>query len=115
MLDKVFSPHLANLQNSLERTSLRQTILTKNLANVNTPNYKRQDVDFGIQLQQEMSGFGQQDGVRTDAAAIRIDGSSVDVEREVFSMSETGLRYQALTNMTAGYFSGLKNVIKEGR
>ena len=31
------------------------------------------------------------------------------------SIAETELRYQALSDMAAGYFAGLKNVIREGR
>lgn len=115
MLEKIFSPHLANLQSSLDRTSLRQTLLGRNLANINTPGYKRQDVDFGITLQQEMRALDSDGKVREDQAAIRLDGSSVDLEREVFAMAETDLRFQTLSDMTAGYFSGLKSVIKEGK
>jgi flagellar basal-body rod protein FlgB len=116
MLEKVFSPHLANLQSSLDRTSQRQSVLTLNLSNLNTPGYKRQDVDFGITLQQEMRRLGSDEGeVRTDEAPIRLDGSSVDLEREVFAMAETDLRFRTLSDMTAGYFSGLKNVIREGK
>jgi flagellar basal-body rod protein FlgB len=114
MIDRLFSPHLANLQNALGRTSQRQGLLTNNLANVNVPNYKRQDVDFGITLQQEMRGLSE-NGVRQDQGSVRIDGSSVDLEKEVFAMAETDLRYQMLTDMTSKYFTGLKNVIKEGR
>lgn len=114
MIDRLFSPHLANLQNALGRTSQRQGLLTNNLANINVPGYKRQDVDFGITLQQEMGR--QIDGMpRQDQGSVRVDGSSVDLEKEVFAMSETDLRYQLLTDMTSKYFSGLKNVIKEGR
>ena len=53
--------------------------------------------------------------IQTDQNNVRTDGSSVDLEKEVTKIAETELRYQALTDMTAQYFSGLKNVIKEGR
>ena len=39
----------------------------------------------------------------------------MDMEKEVMALAETELRYQMLTDMTASYFRGLKNVIKEGR
>ncbi|MBC8063304.1 MAG: hypothetical protein H7Y17_00615, partial [Chlorobia bacterium] len=51
----------------------------------------------------------------SDRTSIRVDGSNVDLEREVMSIAETELRYQALTDMTAQYFAGLKNAIREGR
>jgi flagellar basal-body rod protein FlgB len=115
MLDRLFSPHLANLQNALGRTTQRQALLTSNLANVNVPNYKRRDIDFGITLQQEMSRGATETGETRDRGSIRTDGSSVDLEKEVFAIAETEMRYQVLTDATAQYFAGLKSAIKEGR
>ena len=123
LLEQIFGPHLNNLQRSLGRAAERHSLLTANLANVNTPGYKRKDLDFGITLDQEVGRADsrlaewrkQREERRAENASIRVDGSSVDLEREVFSLAETELRFQALTDMTASYFSGLKNVIREGK
>src|SRR4051812_24274341 len=56
VLDNLFSPYLNNLQSALGKATERQAMLTDNLANVNTPGYKRKDIDFNIVLQQEMDG-----------------------------------------------------------
>jgi len=92
-------------------------LLSKNLANVNTPGYKRQDVDFAIQLDQEIGKTTRflDDDPKTDTGAIRVDGSSVDLEKEVVDLADTELRFQMLSEVTSRYFSGLKNVIREGR
>ena len=42
----------AAMQRALAASSLRQQVLSDNIANVNTPNFKRSDVLFGDQLQQ---------------------------------------------------------------
>lgn len=129
VLDNLFSPHLMNLQSALGKATQRQSMLTNNLANVNTPGYKRQDVDFDIVLAQEMGGAQptigadgaaqrsaqQREATRSSGTSMRVDGNNVDLEREVFSLAETELRYQALTDMTASYFQGLKSAIREGR
>lgn len=123
ILDQLFSQQLNNLQNAMGRTTERQAMLTGNLANANTPGYKRKDMDFNIVLDAEMHPSDvrmqemrdRQAQMRSDRSSIRLDGSNVDMEREVMSLAETELRYQALTDMTASYFSGLKNVIREGR
>lgn len=99
---------------------MRQSVLSGNLSNINTPGYKRRDVDFGIELAtaQNRLAFGGNEAsahVRIDPGALRVDGNGVDLEKEVFALSENELRYQTLTQMTRGYFRGLKNVIKEGR
>lgn len=123
ILNELFAPHLNNLDQALDRTSKRHSQLTGNLANANTPGYKRKDSDFNIILDaesnqaevrmKEMREHRQQ--MLSDRTSIRVDGSNVDMEREVMSIAETELRYQALTDMTGQYFSGLKNVIREGR
>ncbi|MBN9503584.1 MAG: flagellar basal body rod protein FlgB [Armatimonadetes bacterium] len=123
ILDQLFSQQLNNLQNAMGRTTERQAMLTGNLANANTPGYKRKDMDFNIVLDAELHPSDvrmqemrdRQAQMRSDRSSIRLDGSNVDMEREVMSLAETELRYQALTDMTASYFSGLKNVIREGR
>jgi flagellar basal-body rod protein FlgB len=118
MLDNLFSPHLDNLQRSLTRTTQRQSLLMTNLANVNVAGYKRKDLDFHITLQNEMNvGLGNEEPgvVESTGTSLRMDGNNVDLEKEVMSVSETELRYQALTDLTAGYFAGLKNAIREGR
>ncbi|HVL40366.1 MAG TPA: flagellar basal body protein [Fimbriimonadaceae bacterium] len=116
MLDKLFGPHSVNLDKALDRTSLRHSVLSSNLANVNTPGYKRRDVDFAVTLEGEISRSAlRSDPVRPETGSIRYDGSSVVLEKEVMSIAETELRYEALTDMVGRYFSGLKNVIREGR
>lgn len=146
-----------NLERALDRTSQRQELLTQNLANVNTPNYKRQDTDFGVALESEGLRIGDRiaslrdnsnysrgitpvdlrtNGIGLDnriigrqryevtsgrgdvvetKGSVRVDGSSVDLEKEVMSIAETQLRYEMLTEMTSRYFRGLKEVIREGR
>jgi flagellar basal-body rod protein FlgB len=123
-IDNLFGPQVANLSAAMSRTTQRHALLSDNLANVNTPGYKRKDIDFGIELQQAIDAHagprdfhldGSANGVKTDYSDVRVDGSSVDLETEVVSMAETELRYQALTDITARYFGNLKNVIREGK
>lgn len=123
ILDQLFAPHVNNLEQSLDRTSRRHGLLTGNLANANTPGYKRKDCDFNSILDAEnnqaevrmaeMRERRQQ--MLSDRTSLRVDGSNVDLEKEVVSIAETEFRYKALTDMTASYFAGLKNVIREGR
>jgi flagellar basal-body rod protein FlgB len=105
-------------------TSQRASLLTKNLANVNVPDYKRQDIDFAITPEGENPKSGEslrnlQQKFGSDApgasSSIRIDGNSVDLETEVMSISEMEIRYQLIAEMTSRHFSGLKSVIREGR
>lgn len=138
-LENLFGPTSRNLERAMDQATRRHGLLTANLANVNTPGYKRRDLDFGIALEDAMSrpnapGLSGSAGLppsipkptlpsrrsgdsqpKIDTGSVRRDGSSVDIEKEVMALAETELRYQMLTDMTAGYFRSLKNVIKEGR
>ena len=93
----------------------------KNLANVNTPGYKREDMDFSIMLDEKMDEFDTMvaerslKSKRSSESSLRPDKNNVDIEMEVMSIAETEARFNALTELTGRYFSGLKNVIREGR
>lgn len=121
MLDRVFGTHIDVLNKSLQKTTQRHQMLTANIANVNTPGYKRRDMDFNLSLAEaEGKRFDPRDtlgnnGGQTRDPSLRSDMNNVDIEKEVMALAETELRYQALTDMTASYFAGLKNVIREGR
>ena len=123
LLNQLFESRATDLQNALGRTTQRQALLTANIANVNVPGYKRQDIDFHSALQTEMGGLtnsqlaqkDQQAQAASDATSIRSDGNNVDLEREITGIADTDLRYEALTTVTSDYFAGLKGVIREGR
>jgi flagellar basal-body rod protein FlgB len=120
VMDRMFGSHSENLRRAMSRTSDRAGLLAGNLANVNTPGYKRKDVDFAIELEDRSGGPKGLDrlaaeGPQNDRTSVRIDGSSVDLEKEVMAMAETEMRFQLLSDMTSRHFSGLKNVIREGR
>ncbi len=113
MLNDVFGGHLNNLGKALDKTSERQAMLRKNLANVNVPGYKREDMDFSIVLDGEMDPNGSAP-VKSNSS-LRLDGNNVDMEAEVYAIGETELRYQTLTELTTRSFSGLKSAIREGK
>jgi flagellar basal-body rod protein FlgB len=112
-----------HFQMALGRTSTRQGMLTANLANVNVPGYKRKDQDFHImlagendRLSQNMQQVRDQMAQRnSDQSSVRTDGNNVDLEKEVMSIAETEMHFQAVTDLTAGFFAGMKNVIREGK
>ena len=120
-LDNLFGPEADQFNRALNATSQRQSLLMNNLANVNTPGYKRQDSDFHIMLEDSMDDF-----VRTVASnisgssssnrtSLRQDGNNVDMEYEVMSIANTETHYNTLTELTSRYFSGLNSVIREGK
>ena len=98
-----------NTQLALERAisgaSMRQSVLANNLANAETPGFRRMDLDFHGALAQAMktsdpaaieaASFTPQQ----DPQAMRADGNGVDVDTESAAMAKNGLEYEALVSV----------------
>jgi flagellar basal body rod protein FlgB len=113
ILDRLWGAHTRNLERSLDRTSQRHGLVADNLAHANVPGHRRQDVEFGIELETASRTLDTRSR-RGRGGAVRSEGG-VDLEREVVALAETELRYQYLTTMASQFFAGLRNVIREGR
>ena len=118
------------LDKALDASNLRETVITNNLANVNTPGYKRREVDFESLLQQELDKvkwnsldekiedveLGHLEaGVHFDMQAYvynyRLDGNNVDVDVENVELASEQLRYQLLADSVTQEFSRLQTAI----
>lgn len=110
---------------------MRENAITNNIANVDTPGYKRQDVAFASVLKRELGNtkFGALDqrvrnlnddlsglsvSTYTDSAnySYRLDGNNVDVDTEQVELASEQLRYQLLTTAINEEFNRMKVVLK---
>jgi flagellar basal-body rod protein FlgB len=93
------------LERALQGAAVRQAAIADNIANVDTPGYRRRDVDFQSALRDAFAdGRDAVDGLRFSAeldgsAPVRLDGSTVDVDREASAQARNGMTYQALTSV----------------
>jgi flagellar basal-body rod protein FlgB len=106
------------LERAMIGASRRQEALAVNIANANTPGYRRQDVDFHSRLQ--AAARGGLDSLRaTDfspspdpgAGPVRADGNSVDFDMEMSEIAQNVLEYQALVAVQRARFKELESVI----
>jgi len=100
----LFDTTQLSLEAALRGSSMRQTLLTDNLANVNTPGYQRKDVDFHAELASAMQTGAALEAVSfspsTDASrVVRADGSGVDADQESAELAKNALEYQALVSV----------------
>jgi flagellar basal-body rod protein FlgB len=107
------------LQAAIRGAGMRQTVLSQNLANANTPGYQRKEVDFQSTLaeamQTGMSPNQVQFGVSTDQSApVQTDGNSVDADTESAKMAENGLQYQSLVAIAKGRLDIITAAIGSG-
>ncbi|MFN8139849.1 MAG: flagellar basal body rod protein FlgB [Fimbriimonadales bacterium] len=125
ILENLFGPQIDRLSSAMSKTSRRHKALVDNLANVNSPGYKRKDTDMylseteaGLSVRRgRMSSFesSKEEEVRRDETPLRMDGNSVDLEKEIVAITETQLHYGSLSTMTRKYFQTLHDVIRGGR
>jgi flagellar basal-body rod protein FlgB len=112
----LFDTTQLSLEAALRGSSLRQTLLTDNLANVNTPGYQRKDVDFHSELRSAMRTEQPLEEVSFDSAVssdrtVRADGSGVDADQEAAALATNGLEYQALVTVAGARNSILQTAM----
>jgi flagellar basal-body rod protein FlgB len=93
------------LDRAISGASMRQSVLANNIANAETPGYRRMDVNFHDALAQAM---GSGDAATIDATTftpqqdtqtMRADGNGVDIDTESAAMAKNGLEYEALVSV----------------
>jgi flagellar basal-body rod protein FlgB len=113
------SAPLLLLERYLDVTTMRQTLVTTNLANIDTPGYHARDVDFRGELQRAMNG---EDTSLTSPFVMpvrgliaRPDGNNVSVDRESMLLAEVQLQFKAATAVLRSSFSQISTAIREGQ
>lgn len=106
----------------------RETVLANNIANVDTPGYKRKDLDFEGVLKQELGRCKHtsldtkienlhmdhlKPSVYTDLSnySYRLDGNNVDIDNEEVEYASEQLRYEGITAGINNEFNRMKSVI----
>jgi flagellar basal-body rod protein FlgB len=119
------------LNKAADAANTRNTLISNNIANVDTPNYKRKDIDFESVLQAELAGEKSLDKavasanqdlstldpqVYTDNSSLsyRTDGNNVDIATEEAYLAENQIRYQALVDLISQEFSRYNTVLSNG-
>ncbi|GKX55750.1 flagellar biosynthesis protein FlgB [Leminorella grimontii] len=94
----------------LERTE----VLTANLANVDTPNFKAKDIDFAAEMQR----LNQTGEMSTPTVKYRVpmqaseDGNTVEINTEQAAFSQNSLDYQTSLTFLNMQISGLRSAIE---
>lgn len=117
------------LDKAADASWLRNEVIANNIANDDTPGYKRQDVAFEDQLKQAMKNSRYQSTdekienlttgslkakTYTDSSAYsyRLDGNNVDIDTENVELASNQLKYNAVMQSVNEEFSNLKMVMR---
>jgi flagellar basal-body rod protein FlgB len=122
MIDALFnSANYSAVKKMLDATALRQEAIASNLANLETPNYRRVDVapSFTNELQQAMAS---QDTTQIDrlnpslsvdpnAVPSSRDGNSVELESELMNLNQNTVAHALETQLVTGQLLRLRLAI----
>lgn len=117
------------LDRAADASWTRETVIGSNIANVDTPGYKRQDVAFEDVLKRELKSskydtlqkavdnvsLNKLEGrTYTDYASYsyRLDGNNVDIDTENVELASEQLRYQTLTSAVSNEFTRMNTAMQ---
>ncbi|MGH9741657.1 MAG: flagellar basal body rod protein FlgB [Candidatus Acidiferrum sp.] len=110
---------LVLLERYMDVTSMRQTLVTTNLANIDTPGYHARDVDFRGELQRVMNGedtsMSSPFVMPVRGLIARPDGNNVSMDRESLLLAEVQLQFKAATAVLRSEFAEISTAIREGQ
>ncbi|HEV7956243.1 MAG TPA: flagellar basal body protein [Marisediminicola sp.] len=111
MLESVTS---AALSSALDGLALRQRAIANNIANVNTPGYKAQRVQFEDALASSVrNGDGHANPtIEQSLEPTRLGGNNVNLDTETLSNIDTVLRFQFAARAVEGPFSGMRTAMR---
>ena len=134
MLEQIVSNRALDvMQRGMGAANLRQEVISHNIANVNTPNFKKSDVIFEDLLAKELDldATGRLKVVRTHdrhmpiafrgraaakveldpSSSMRYDKNNVDIDVEMASLAKNSLYFNALARQVGAEFSRMRTVV----
>lgn len=124
------------LEKALDATWAKNEVISNNIANIDTPGYKRQDINFQEYLNAAMkkdaiAGIvtdpkhipinSNNSGVKikvtndNNATSMRLDGNNVDIDSEMAELAKNQILYNSYTTLLNKHYNKLKTAIREGR
>lgn len=128
MINSTSFDYVNLLTKAADASWTRESVISNNIANNDTPGYKRRDIDFQSVLSEELGKCKHQSldsklkeidysnltaNVYTDLSnySYRMDGNNVDIDTENVELASEQIRYEALTSSISSEFERMKSVI----
>lgn len=121
-----------SLEKMLDFCTQKQKIISKNIANIGTKNYQREDIQFKDVLAnstlpelkttevkhiQTLNGSPEGPGyeITHDSSADLVSGiNNVDIDKEMTEMAENTLKFKFAARKISDYYKNLDRVIRGG-
>lgn len=140
MLEQIMnSSNFDYLARGMSAATMRQEVISHNIANVNTPNYRKNAVEFEELLAKEI--YGEDTGgklqmartndkhlpavdkpnravptmVEDNTTIMREDNNNVDIDIEMSTLLKNQMYYNALAGQMRGYVNKVRTAITSGQ
>lgn len=122
------SSGIKTLEKFIDYCAVKNKVISKNIANIGTENYRRQDVDFKTVL----NNVGQIKATNPkhlklpennpnsfelskDKSMENVSGvNNVDIDKEMSELAANSIQFRFASRKIGDYYRGLQNVIKGG-
>lgn len=112
-------PPFKTLENMLDYSVLKQKVIGQNIANADTKNYHRQDVEFKDVLRTSMENTSE----KNKALRVKVDnnspeiayGNNVDINQEMADLAQNSLMFKFASKKITAFYRELQGVIKGGK
>ena len=126
--DEMAATNIKVLEDFIDYCSLRNKVISKNIANIGTQNYKREDVVFKDLLNENMSmlkttdpkhfgsvNFKSENTIKVDNSKDMVSGvNNVNIDEEMAELAKNTLQFKLASKKLGDYFKILQGVIKGG-
>ncbi|MBE7444449.1 MAG: flagellar basal body rod protein FlgB [Planctomycetia bacterium] len=113
------------LEKMLDVSATKHKVIANNIANINTPGYKKMEVSFAEQLEKvikdtsasKFDAFQPKIVVSKEDTnvAVRNDGNNVDMDKEVSALMKNTLSYNVYTQLLSKKMDLVKSAIENSR
>ncbi len=123
----IFGNSIKMTEKTLDYLWRRQEVISNNIANQDTPNYKAKVLTFEDNLKRQIEGAkltgtrseyssaidrAREEIAENNSGSNRLDGNNVSPDAEYVELARTGLQYQYALRAISDEFMRLRSVIK---
>ncbi|MBU8849550.1 MAG: flagellar basal body rod protein FlgB [Desulfobacterales bacterium] len=125
-MDALFGKTIEMLSTVLDFRSARHKVITSNIANIDTPDYRPKDIVFkealeaitsknGVTMTKSRGGHMPEQSIPTDRAGFEVinSGEKVNLDSEMAKLAENNLMHNLAVELLARKFRGLNTFLRE--
>lgn len=111
---EIFSKSLTTLERAMDLRTHNQSIIASNLANIDTPGYAAQKLDFQASMELAMQDAKDAAVIAPSGDPVRsLDGNNVDLEGELSQMTQNRMLYSVTSQLMGAKFRQLSNLFDQ--